>query len=66
MEHGRNRKDYQVMRKIELKPTEHMYYFSESNYYVGNKYGENYGRSEYETWDDFCESWETMTLTIIF
>jgi hypothetical protein len=54
------------MRKIELKPTEHMYYFSATNYYVGNKYGENYGRAEYETWDDFCESWGDYDLDYNF
>ena len=44
---------------MELKETNHSYYFSESNYYVGGQNGENYGRSDYDTWEDFMEEWRT-------
>lgn len=42
---------------MELKATDHNYYCSENNYYVGNSRGENYGRCEYETWNEFKEEW---------
>jgi hypothetical protein len=42
---------------MKLKETNHSYYCSESNYYVGNRCGENYGRCEYNTWEDFKEDW---------
>ncbi len=40
---------------MDLKETNHSYYCSESNYYI-NGYS-NYGRSEYDTWDDFEVDW---------
>jgi hypothetical protein len=42
---------------MELKSTAHSYYCSESNYYVGNYHGENYGRCDYDTWGEFKEAW---------
>lgn len=42
---------------MELQGTHHSYYCSESNYYVGNGRGENFGRSEYDTWEDFQKEW---------
>nr|DAM14524.1 MAG TPA: hypothetical protein [Caudoviricetes sp.] len=42
---------------MKLQGTNHSYYCSESNYYVGNSKGENFGRSEYETWEDFRKEW---------
>lgn len=38
---------------MKLQATEHSYYCSESNHYVGNQRGENFGRCEYDTWADF-------------
>ena len=42
---------------MKLQATEHSYYCSESNHYVGNQHGENFGRCEYDTWADFKEEW---------
>lgn len=42
---------------MNLQATDHSYYCSESNYYVGNRHGENSGRCDYETWNDFKEEW---------
>lgn len=42
---------------MKFEETNHSYYCSENNYYVGNRSGENYGRSEYDTWNDFKEDW---------
>lgn len=42
---------------MELKATNHSYYSSDSNFYVGNYKGENYGRCEYDSWKDFEDSW---------
>lgn len=42
---------------MKLQATEHSYYCSESNHYVGNQHGENFGRCEYDTWPDFQEEW---------
>lgn len=42
---------------MKLQATEHSYYCSESNHYVGNQHGENFGRCEYDTWADFQEEW---------
>lgn len=42
---------------MQLQATDHSYYCNESNYYVGNRCGENFGRSEYNTWADFKEGW---------
>ena len=42
---------------MKLKETDHNYYCSENNYHVGNRFGENYGRSEYDTWINFKEEW---------
>lgn len=42
---------------MQLQATDHSYYCSESNYYVGNRCGENFGRCEYDTWEDFQEEW---------
>lgn len=42
---------------MELKATNHHYYSSESNYYVGNANGDNQGRCDYETWEEFKEEW---------
>jgi hypothetical protein len=42
---------------MKLQETNHSYYSSENNYYVGNSHGENYGRCEYDTWNDFKEEW---------
>lgn len=40
---------------LELKETNHSYYCSESNYYVGGR--ENYGRCDYDSWADFKQEW---------
>lgn len=40
---------------LELKATDHSYYCSDSNYYVGGR--ENYGRCDYDSWADFKEEW---------
>ena len=45
------------MAMLELKETDHSYYCSESNYYVSGRDGQNFGRCEYPTWDDFKEDW---------
>lgn len=42
---------------MKLQATEHSYYCNESNHYVGNQHGENFGRCEYDTWADFQEEW---------
>lgn len=42
---------------MKLKKTKHKYYCSDSNYYLGDRNGENYGRSEYDTWNEFKEEW---------
>lgn len=42
---------------MKLQATEHSYYCSESNHYVGNQHGENFGRCEYDTWADFQKEW---------
>ena len=42
---------------MKLQGTNHSYYCSEDNYYVGNSKGENFGRSEYETWEEFRDEW---------
>jgi hypothetical protein len=49
---------------MELKPTNHSYYCNDANYYVGNVNGENHGRCEYETWEDFKDSWLGKDLSI--
>lgn len=40
---------------LELKATDHSYYCSESNYYVGGR--DNYGRCDYDSWTDFNQEW---------
>lgn len=40
---------------LELKETNHSYYCSETNYYV--KQSKNYGRCDYDTWDEFKQVW---------
>ena len=40
---------------MKLQATDHNYYCSESNYYVNGS--ENYGRVEYDTFNDFVEEW---------
>lgn len=52
------------MRKIELKPTEHSFFFCETNYYAG--YQDNFGRQNFETWKDFCEAWGDYDLDLNF
>lgn len=47
---------------LKLEATEHSYYCSDTNYYVGNKYGENFGLSEYETWEEFSEAWDSENI----
>lgn len=42
---------------MELKETEHNYYCSNANYYVGNGNGENYGLCTHENWTEFQEEW---------
>lgn len=42
---------------MKLQGTSHSYYCSDSNYYVGGRNGENFGRSEYETWEEFRDEW---------
>lgn len=42
---------------MKLQATNHSYYCSENNFYVGNSKGENFGRSEYETWEEFRDEW---------
>jgi hypothetical protein len=42
---------------LQLEETNHSYYCSDTNYYVGNHNGENYGRCDYDTWRDFIEEW---------
>jgi len=40
---------------MDLKPTNHSYYCSDTNFYVG--INENFGRSDYQTWQEFKELW---------
>lgn len=40
---------------LELKNTEHSFYCSDSNYYVNGH--QNYGRCDYDTWEDFKANW---------
>lgn len=40
---------------MKLKVTDHPYYCSETNYYVGGS--NNFGKSEYDSWSDFKEEW---------
>lgn len=40
---------------MKLKATDHRYYSSGSNYYV-NGYN-NFGRCDYDTWEDFKDDW---------
>ena len=40
---------------MKLQKTNHSYYCSESNYYVSVK--QNYGRSDYRSWDEFKNDW---------
>ena len=42
---------------MNLQGTNHSYYCSENNFYIGNSKGENFGRSEYETWEEFRDEW---------
>lgn len=42
---------------MKLEATNHEYYCSNSNYYVGDYNGENHGLCEYETWNEFKEDW---------
>jgi hypothetical protein len=49
---------------MEYKETNHNYYCSDTNYYVGNYNGENYGRCDYNTWQEFKEAWLNEDLTI--
>lgn len=42
---------------MKLQATDHSYYCSESNHYIGNQHGENFGRCEYDAWADFQEEW---------
>ena len=42
---------------MELKETNHAYYCSENNFYVGNRNGENFGRCDYDSWEDFKAEW---------
>ena len=42
---------------MELQKTDHHYYCSDSNFYVSNMNGENFGRAIHETWNDFKEKW---------
>lgn len=47
---------------MELKPTNHSYLSSNSNYYVNAN--ENFGRSEYDTWQQFKAHWLEEELEI--
>lgn len=47
---------------MELKETNHSYHCCVSNYYASR--AENYGRSDYDTWNDFKEGWRIDTTTI--
>lgn len=49
---------------MELKETNHNYYSSETNFYVGNMRGENFGRYEAEDWEQFKKDWLFDDLTI--
>lgn len=40
---------------MELRPTDHRYYCSNSNYYVDGY--QNFGRCDYDTWKDFIDEW---------
>jgi len=42
---------------LNLKETSHSYCCSQTNYYVGNRKGENFGLCEYDTWSNFKEEW---------
>lgn len=42
---------------MKLQATNHRYYCSDSNFYVGNHNGENWGRAEYESWQEFKDNW---------
>ena len=50
--------------KLELKETNHRYYCSDTNYYVGGANGQNYGLVEFPTWDDFKYEWLDNNLSI--
>lgn len=47
---------------MKLQKTNHSYYCSESNYYVDGY--SNYGRSEYDTWNEFKEDWLVSNNTL--
>ena len=49
---------------MKLQSTNHSYYCSENNYFVGNHNGENYGRNEYDTWNEFKNEWLEDDCTI--
>lgn len=42
---------------LQLKETNHNYYCSDTNWYVGNRHGENHGLAEFDTWLDFKANW---------
>lgn len=42
---------------MELKETNHSYYCSGNNYYVNGRDGNNHGRCDYDSWNDFKEDW---------
>ena len=42
---------------MKFEETNHTYYCSENNYNIGGANGENYGRSEFDSWDDFKTNW---------
>ena len=47
---------------LELKATNHRYYCNETNYYVDGH--SNYGRCDYDTWQDFKDEWLDKDLGI--
>lgn len=49
---------------MKLEATDHSYYSSESNFYVGNRNGENFGSYDAENWQQFKEDWLFDDLTI--
>jgi hypothetical protein len=42
---------------MDLKITEHKYYSSGKNFWIGNFNGENFGRYEEKNWEEFKEHW---------
>ena len=44
---------------MELKRTGRFYPCNDTNYYVGNYNGENYGQKNFSDWENFKKEWES-------